>query len=164
MKSAARRSTRASKPRAIIREARAADVPELMAMMKDFNRFEGIRFRPRAMERALRDLLADRRIGVVLLARDRDGTPLGYSVLTYNYDIEFAGPDAFITELFVRADARGRGIGRALLRTLTRLSRREGLCALHLMVRPENRVARSLYQSQGFDRVPRLIMTRVLAR
>ena len=38
--------------------------------------------------------------------------------------------------------------------------RAAGAGALHLLVRPENRSARRLYERAGFLRVPRLMMTK----
>jgi len=134
-------------------------------MMEAFNRFEAIAFRPRRVERALRELLRKRSLGLVLIAEQRaTGIAVGYGVLTYNYDLEFAGPDAFVTELFVAPARRRTGVAAALLRALVQRMKREQVSALHLLVRPENRVARRLYAKLGFARVPRVMMTRVLIR
>lgn len=129
-------------------------------MMVPFNRGEGIPWRPALIEAALRTLLRSRRRGVVLLAEGaRGGGPLGYAVATFGYDLEFGGPDAFLTELFVRADKRGRGVARRLLRGTVAELRRGGARAVHLVVRPENRSAIALYASERFEPVPRRLMT-----
>lgn len=52
--------------------------------------------------------------------------------------------------LAVGAEARGRGVGRALLHTLVPWARRVGVRKLRLDVRAENLVARALYESEGF--------------
>lgn len=148
-----------------IRPARLGDAKALLALMAPFNRSEGIAWRPARVSVALRRLLREPRLGVVLVAEERSSdTILGYVVATYSYDLEFAGPDAFVTELFVRPDARGRGTGRRLLEAVERRVRSRGAAALHLLVRPENRGARRLYERSGFARVPRLMLTKVLPR
>ena len=152
-----------SQSRVRIRVARTADVPALLAMMVDFNRHEKIAWRPRTIERALRALLADRGIGLVMVA-EQARVPIAYTVVSYGYDLEFAGRDAFVTELFVSAPHRQQGIARRLLSTLLARVRKEHVHALHLVVRPENRKARALYADLGFARVPRLIMTKLLPR
>jgi ribosomal protein S18 acetylase RimI-like enzyme len=148
-----------------VRAARPTDVDALLAMMAPFNRSEGIPWRPRRVAVALRRLLAEPALGMVLVAEERtERTLLGYVVATFNYDLEFAGADAFVTELFVLPAARGRGIGRRLLDAAATNVRRAGAGALHLLVQPSNRVARSLYRKAGFEEVPRRMLTRVLPR
>lgn len=144
-----------------LRNATAADVPALIELMEPFNVGERIPWRPAAIERALRQLLARPELGFVLVACEDDRV-LGYTVLTYNYDLEWAGLDAFVTELWVSADARGRGLGERLLQAAEQRARAAEAHALHLMVRPENEAARRLYARQGYEVVPRLIMTKPL--
>src|SRR5262245_56318419 len=99
----------------MIRLAAAADVPALLEMMVEFNAGEGIPWVPGAIEQALRRLIADRSLGFVLCAPAAGGGLSGYAVVTFNYDLEFEGRDAFVTELYVRPAARRAGIARSLL-------------------------------------------------
>jgi ribosomal protein S18 acetylase RimI-like enzyme len=143
--------------------ARPADLDAIVPLMIDFNAVELIEWRPEPMTAALARLLADPALGFVLLARaDDGGALLGYGVATMGYDIEFGGPDAFVTELYVDAAVRGRGVGRALLSGLMEELSRRGAGAVQLMVRPENNAARALYESLGFAAVPRLVLARSL--
>lgn len=133
-------------------------------MMRPFNRSEGIPWRPRRVAGALRRLLRDARLGAVIVAEETATRALaGYVVATLNYDLEFAGPDAFVTELFVTPKNRGCGLGGRLLAAMTTRMQAMGAGALHLLVRPENHLAQRLYQRAGFQMVPRLMMTRLLA-
>jgi ribosomal protein S18 acetylase RimI-like enzyme len=151
-----------AKAPAKIRRARLADAAALLQLMKPFNLAEEIPWRPRRVRVALRRLLRDVRLGIVLVAEARDRALVGYVVATFNYDLEFAGPDAFVTELFVRPAARRDGLGTRLLEAAISSLRAAGAAAVHLLVRPENRSARSLYAGLGFEEVPRLMMTRQL--
>src|SRR5690348_14007004 len=91
-RSATKRAARRPRPpRCAFRSASAADVPRLLPLMAAFNRHERIVFRRRRVERALRCLVADPALGQVLIAYEPAGALLGYAVLTYNYDLEFAG-------------------------------------------------------------------------
>jgi ribosomal protein S18 acetylase RimI-like enzyme len=138
------------------------DEADIMPLMIAFNDAEGIVWRPTVMVPALRRLLNDGLIGTLLIARDADsGVPVGYALATFGFDIEFGGRDAFITELFVAPQARGRGVGRALLDATVRELRTQGIEAIHLMVRPENEQAKSLYERVGFRASSRLLMTRM---
>jgi ribosomal protein S18 acetylase RimI-like enzyme len=144
--------------------AGAEDEQGIIALMIDFNQAEGITWEPESMGAALHRLLRERDLGLVLVARDEASRLMvGYGLATFGYDIEFAGRDAFITELFVTQAARGRGLGRALLDAMTEELRLRETKAVHLVVRPENAAARALYESRGFRVSPRLLMTRRLA-
>jgi ribosomal-protein-alanine N-acetyltransferase len=60
-----------------------------------------------------------------------------------------------INNVAVRHDARGRGIGRALLEHALRQARSEGCREASLEVRPSNLTARHLYRDLGFRAVGR---------
>ncbi len=146
-----------------IEQATAAHEPDIVPLMIAFNAAEHITWQPPTMIPALRDLLRRPELGLVLLARDRrSGACIGYAVATHGYDIEFSGPDAFIAELFVTGAMRGRGVGRQLLDSTVRALRARGTRAVHLMVRPENKSARALYDESGFQVIPRLLLTKRL--
>jgi ribosomal protein S18 acetylase RimI-like enzyme len=82
-------------------------------------------------------------------------------MVTFGYDLEFAGRDAFLTELWVDPPARGSGAGGAALALLDPELRALGVHALHLLVRPDNPALR-LYRRSGFVASPRITMTRRL--
>jgi len=148
-----------------IRPARLSDLPELLAMMGAFNRADHVPWRRQRVVPALRRLLREPRLGRVIVAEARTGGDLhGYAVGTFGYDLEFAGPDAFVTEIFVRPRYRGSGEGRRLLDAIAEAMRRGGAGAIHLAVRRANRVARRLYQTAGFAPIPRLVLSKRLAR
>ena len=154
-----------SPPRSPIRPARSSDLPELVAMMGAFNRADHVPWRPKRVVPSLRRLLREPRLGRILVAGPRAGGELhGYAVGTFGYDLEFAGPDAFVTELFVRPRHRGSGEGRRLLEAITEAMRKGGAGAIHLAVRRANRVARRLYRTAGFEPIPRLVLSKRLAR
>jgi GNAT superfamily N-acetyltransferase len=60
---------------------------------------------------------------------------------------------AFIYELFLDAEQRGRGLGRASLEALERLAIDQGAATLGLNVFASNVHARTLYESFGFNPV-----------
>ncbi len=143
-----------------LRAATTADVGALLPRTRALNDHEGISVSDADLETALRRLLADPNLGGVWLIEDSESA-LGYAIVTFGYDLEFAGRDAWLTEIWVDDDARGRGTARAALGLLEVELAAHGVRALHLQVRPENPALR-LYERAGFSRSPRLIMTRRL--
>ena len=151
-----------TEPDEIVR-ATSDDAHDILPLMVAFNQAESIVWRPDVMVPALHRLLTDSNLGIALVARSGASRGLaGYSLATFGYDVEFAGRDAFVTELFVDAAARGRGLGRRLLDSTLEHLRQSGVNAAHLVVRPENHRARALYESHGFHVSPRILMTKEL--
>lgn len=60
------------------------------------------------------------------------------------------GHYALVAELVVRADARGHGVGRALLHAAERLAHESGATDLRIGVLSRNLPARQLYIAEGF--------------
>lgn len=152
-----------------IRPARLSDVPELLAMMGAFNRSEGIRWRRQRILPGLRRLLREPDLGRVIVAEALvggrlEGRLIGYAVATFGYDLEFAGRDGFLTEIFVRARYRGTGAGRRILDATTAAMRKAGAAAITLLVLPANRPARRLYEAAEFAPAARLAFIKRLTR
>lgn len=156
---ASRRPTVSRMDRVAIRQATSSDVLALLEMMAFFNAAEEIPWSAAVIEPALRHLLASPELGFVLVAMvgQKD---VGYAVATFNYDLEFAGRDAFVTELFVRSEHRRSGVARRLLAAIEANAGIEGTRALHLLVLPDNHVALRLYETAGFGVSPRLMLTK----
>ena len=143
-----------------LRAATVADVSLILPRTRALNDHEGIAVTDAALEDALRRLLADPSLGGVWLV-ERDGAPIGYAIVTFGYDLEFAGRDAWLTEMWIDEAARSQGAGAAALAALDPALRAHGVRALHLQVRPDNPAVR-VYERAGFAPVPRTIMTRRL--
>lgn len=90
------------------------------------------------------------------------GEVLGYAVLCLGFGIEYGGADAFVDDLYLEPRARGRGVGRAVLQLVEIEARKLGLAALFLVVDPDNRPARRLYDSAGFEGSHWLLMAKRL--
>jgi ribosomal protein S18 acetylase RimI-like enzyme len=146
----------------ILRPPRPDERAALLALMEDFNRVERIAFSRERTGPALARLLGDPNLGAVVVA-ERDGALAGYAVVTYGFDLEWAGRDAFLTEIYVVPEARRGGLGLALLGEAERVARASGAAAIHLGVLPENRPAQALYQRAGFQSMERVFLTKQLA-
>lgn len=141
--------------------AKAKDSETLLDMMADLNAIEGIPFSRPKFGRVLRTLLSDPSLGLVpLFVVKRE--IVGYAVVTYNFDLEWGGRDAFITEFYIKPEHRGRGYGALAMGLLEKLARRNKVKALHLGVRRENVAAARLYEKCGFTDWTRRVMMKVL--
>ncbi len=86
------------------------------------------------------------RDGVALIAED-DGGPLGYALAAVVPQTPIRG---HLYDLFVRRDARGRGVGRALIAAVAQQFKQRGVSHLSLDVAVGNESARRLYERLGF--------------
>lgn len=146
-----------------LRHATPADLPVLLPRTRALNAHEGIAISDELLESALGKLLADTSLGGAWVVYDTgdDGAAIGYAIVTFGYDLEFGGRDAYLTELWIDEAARGHGAGSRVLALLPDELRARGVRALHLQVRPDNPAVR-LYARAGFHTVPRAIMSRRL--
>ena len=145
-----------------VRPAQPADVSLLLPLMADFNRSEGIAWSAQTGAAPLRHLLSSPDLGRIGLC-ELDGEAVGYFVLCFSFDLEWAGRDAFLTELYVHPQHRGRGLGRLLLEHAQVLAQRCDVRALHLAVRPENASALRVYRAAGFEDSGRILFSKPLA-
>ena len=144
-----------------LRAATGDDLAAILPMTRALNAHEDIHVDPRVLDAALAALLADARIGGVWLVLDLVGEIVGYAMVTFGYDLEFGGRDAWLTELWIAEQARARGAGGAALALLEPELVASGVHAVHLQVRPDNPALR-LYERSGFVASPRVVMTRRL--
>jgi ribosomal protein S18 acetylase RimI-like enzyme len=139
--------------------ATRGDAEELLPMMRGLYEHDRLPFDEAAARDAPERLLADERLGGVWLVRSGAET-LGYLVLTLGYSLEFRGRDAFLDELYLRPEARGRGAGRKALEFAEGVCRALGVRALHLEVERANTGAQALYRKYGFVDHDRYLMTK----
>lgn len=84
-----------------------------------------------------------------LVAREAGGRVIGWCALSpYSKRAVYAG--VVEEQVYVAADARGRGVGRALLEAMVRDSETAGLWTLQAGIFPENAASLALHEACGF--------------
>jgi ribosomal protein S18 acetylase RimI-like enzyme len=86
--------------------------------------------------------------------------PVGYVILTFGYNIEYKGRDAFIDEFYIEKEYRSRGIGKETMDYVVKESKKLGIKAIHLEVERNNETAKNLYLKFQFKDNVRILMTR----
>jgi GNAT superfamily N-acetyltransferase len=88
----------------------------------------------------------------VHIAVTPSGEVVGYGVVHWLPTLFMPGPEGFLTELFVKRSARGRGLGAALLEAVIAEGRRRGCTRLSLLNnRRRESYRRGFYQKQGWQ-------------
>jgi GNAT superfamily N-acetyltransferase len=87
----------------------------------------------------------------VLAARE-EGHVVGVAVLAYRLSISAAGPFASIEDLYVRPEARRRGVGRTLLEAVGERCASRGVSYAEVQV--EDEAAAAFYSALGYEPEP----------
>jgi ribosomal protein S18 acetylase RimI-like enzyme len=80
----------------------------------------------------------------------------------YGFSLEYGGHVLEIDELFVAAEFRGYGLGRAILEFIEAEARRFGAILLTLETESENENAQAFYGKHGFTKLERQLMRKRL--
>ena len=78
-------------------------------------------------------------------AFDADGRLLGIVHAILHRSCWSIGPSCYLQDLFTAADARGRGVGRALIDAVCARARQAGARRVHWLTHETNATARALY-------------------
>ena len=74
-----------------------------------------------------------------------DGVAQGFAIHQHHPSTWVLGDDGYLEDLFVAPEARGKGLGRALIEDLVAIGRRNGWRRLYWLTEIENQTARKLY-------------------
>jgi ribosomal protein S18 acetylase RimI-like enzyme len=140
-----------------IRAVTEADAPAIRALWEAFEAElpEPDGFTPEIWEEAWADLSRHAREGVALVAEDDDGLA-GYAFAT-----ALQGTRSHVTDVYVRPEARSRGLATELMRELAAGLRDLGAQWVSLDVLTTNRAARALWERLGFAEVQAVLATRL---
>jgi GNAT superfamily N-acetyltransferase len=145
-----------------LRRAVAADVPEILALIRELAEYERA---PAEAVATAADLLRDGfgsgppRFHVELA--EWDGAVAGFALWFFNYSTWQGRPGLYLEDLFVRPAHRGRGLGKALLVHLARTALAEGCGRFQWQVLDWNAPAIAFYEALGAKALPEWITMRV---
>jgi GNAT superfamily N-acetyltransferase len=95
--------------------------------------------------------LAPSEDGLLLGARC-DGRLVGYACLYWHFSSLEACESVLMNDLFVSEEARGGGVGRALIEASAEIARERGVPFVEWSTAPDNQTAQRLYDSTGAER------------
>jgi GNAT superfamily N-acetyltransferase len=130
-------------PITLASEQDAPAVAELMAGFRDW--WDRTEPSDESLGRSVRRLLADPNTEFLLA-----GTS-AVCQLRYRYGLWYAAEDCWLEDLFVREEARGQGIGRALTVAAIERARNRGCARIELDANEANPAALALYEALGFS-------------
>jgi GNAT superfamily N-acetyltransferase len=133
----------------MIRPATPADVATILRFVRDLATFEREPDAVEATEATLHDaLFGATPAAEAVIADDGDG-PLGFAVFFHNFSTWAGRRGLYLEDLYVTPDARGKGVGTALLRHLAGIAVERGCARFEWSVLDWNADAIAFYRQMG---------------
>lgn len=136
-----------------IRTATPADLPLIAQLIRDLAEYEKLAHEVRFDETVLREKLFGQNNGhgpyAEVVIGEIDGAPQGFALFFHNFSTFEGKPGIYLEDLFVRPEARGSGLGKALLSHLAMLAVERDCARLEWSVLDWNSPAIGFYQKLG---------------
>jgi GNAT superfamily N-acetyltransferase len=138
-----------------IRRVGIADAVQLAELLRGMGWFDALRSLTieglvAQVEKRIRQCLADDSHSVYVALRS-EGKIAGYGSVHWLPYLFMAGPEGYVSELFVGAEARGQGVGRQLLGAIESEARARGCQRLSLInLRNRESYQRQFYPKTGW--------------
>lgn len=132
-----------------IRSARPSDTKTILDLIRQLAAYEKLSHEVVGNEALLeRHLFGPRPAAEVLIA-ERDGKPVGFALFFPTFSTFLTRPGIWLEDLFVIPEARGQGIGKALLSRVAEIAHERGCGRLEWSVLDWNEPAIGFYKSLG---------------
>ena len=130
-----------------------ADLPELLPLMRGYCEFYEVNPTDEALLALARSLIADpEHEGLQLIARDDDGTAVGFATIFWTWSTLSASRLGVMNDLFVAERARGGGVADALIEACAERCRERGATSLDWQTAHTNKRAQTVYDRVGARR------------
>ena len=136
-------------------------IERLLPLIEAYYTHDSIPFKRERIQPVLDELLRTPTKGFAWLIQQHS-LDVGYVIVTIGFDVEFGGPIAVITDLYIAPDFRAQGLGRAVMQRIEQACRERQLTALELQVSVGNTRAQSFYERLGFRSHRRIPMSKQL--
>jgi GNAT superfamily N-acetyltransferase len=130
----------------------------LLKLIVAYYRFDKIPYKLESLSRGLDTLLRNLSQGQAWLLETHHNQPIGYAILTYNFDLEYGGLEGMLTDLYVEKRFRQHGVGSLALYEIEDYCRERGIRTIELQVQDHNKSANTFYRKTGFRILPRKVM------
>ena len=132
-----------------IRPATPADLPLIAELIRALAAYEKLAGEVRFDEATLGEKLFGPRLYAEVLIGEVDGEAQGFALFFHNFSTFEGRPGVYLEDLFVRPEARGLGLGKALLAELARIAVERDCARLEWWVLDWNEPSIGFYKSLG---------------
>ncbi|OYX38222.1 MULTISPECIES: GNAT family N-acetyltransferase [unclassified Sphingomonas] len=135
----------------VIRFATAADVPVILHLVRELAIYERALDKVVATEALLHDAMFAATPAAEALIAEVDGAPVGLALFFHNFSTWTGWRGLYLEDLYVTPEARGLGIGKALLQRLAGVAVERGCARFEWQVLTWNTPAIDFYRAMGAE-------------
>ena len=132
-----------------ITNATEQDAPVILELIRDLGEYERLSDQVIATEDQIRKTLFGAHPVAEALLASIEGKTVGFAVFFTNYSTFLAKPGIYLEDLFVKPDARGQGVGKAVLERIAQLAVERGCGRVEWSVLDWNAPSIRFYESLG---------------
>jgi GNAT superfamily N-acetyltransferase len=132
-----------------IRPAQPTDLPLIAGLIRDLAEYEKLSHEVRFDEAALGRHLFGPRPHAEVVIGEVDGVAQGFALFFHNFSTFEGRPGIYLEDLYVRPEARGAGLGKALLAHLAALAIARDCARLEWWVLDWNAPSIAFYKALG---------------
>lgn len=132
-----------------IRPAKKGDAPTILRLIRELAKYEKLLHEVVAKEARLEEHLFGQAPAAEVLLAESEGRPVGFALFFPTFSTFLGQPGVWLEDLFVLPEARGLGIGRALLTRVARIAKERGAGRLEWTVLDWNEPAIGFYRKLG---------------
>ncbi|MGG7142403.1 N-acetyltransferase family protein [Clostridium nigeriense] len=131
-----------------IRETNEEDCELILSLIKEIAEYEKMSDEVIATEETLREsIFHNNRAEVVILELDKK--PIGYALYFYNFSTFVGRSGLYLEDIFIKKEARGRGIGKEVFKFLAKRAMEQGCKRMEWACLDWNEPSIKFYKSLG---------------
>lgn len=119
-------------------------------MMQDFYAIDNYPIDIEVSKDLFKEFISDEKLGKAWLIHS-DNDIVGYVILTYVFSFEYKGKIAFLDELYIKENFRGKGIGKQTIDFIKEQASNQNVKLIYLEVENHNQNAQKLYLANDFE-------------
>lgn len=132
-----------------IKPANIEDVPLILSLIKELAEYERLSHEVIATEEKLKTALFGQYPYAEVIIGYLDNTPVSFALYFHNFSTFLGLPGIHLEDLFVKPEARGKGIGRKMLTHVAQVAKQRQCGRLEWSVLNWNEPAINFYKSMG---------------
>jgi len=125
-------------------------IETITKMMQDFYAIDNYPIDIEFSKNLFQEFISDEKLGKAWLIHSDDDL-VGYVILTYVFSFEYKGKIAFLDELYVKENFRGKGIGKQTIDFIKEQASNQNVKLIYLEVENHNQNAQKLYLANNFE-------------
>ncbi|MDU5105456.1 GNAT family N-acetyltransferase [Clostridium sp.] len=131
-----------------IRETTEEDCSLILSLIKEIAEYEKMSDQVVATEESLKEsIFENKRAEVVIL--ELNGEAVGYALYFYNYSTFIGKSGLYLEDIFIKKEARGKGIGKEVFKFLVKKAKEEGCKRMEWTCLNWNEPSIKFYKSLG---------------